>query len=82
MRKYIEKIKNNSDKKKMIRYLKYGTFVLAACAVLRGVMVAAGGSVTVSNSVDGRELPIYCVETSEKKISLSFDAACADGKLR
>ena len=32
-------------------------------------------AVTVSNSVDGRELPIYCVETEEKKVALSFDAA-------
>ena len=28
-----------------------------------------------SNTVDGRELPIYCVETPEKKVALSFDAA-------
>lgn len=31
--------------------------------------------ITVSNSVGGRELPIYCVETQEPKIALSFDAA-------
>ena len=30
---------------------------------------------TMNNSVDGRELPIYCVDTEEKKIALSFDAA-------
>ncbi len=32
-------------------------------------------SVTVSNSVDGRELPIYCVQTDQKVVGLSFDAA-------
>lgn len=32
-------------------------------------------AITVSNSVNGRELPIYCVETPEKKVALSFDAA-------
>ena len=31
--------------------------------------------ITVSNTVNGRELPIYCVETDEKKIALTFDAA-------
>jgi polysaccharide deacetylase family sporulation protein PdaB len=30
---------------------------------------------SVSSSVGGRELPIYCVQTNEKKIALSFDAA-------
>ena len=32
-------------------------------------------TVTVSNSVNGKELPIYCVETKEPKIALTFDAA-------
>ena len=31
--------------------------------------------ISVSNSVDGRELPIYCVDTNENKVALSFDAA-------
>jgi len=55
--------------------LKYGTFVLVAFAMLRGALVTAGASISVSNSVGGRELPIYCVDTPEKKIALSFDAA-------
>ena len=33
------------------------------------------GVVSVSNTVNGKELPIYCVETEEKKVALSFDAA-------
>ena len=32
-------------------------------------------TVTTSSNVSGRNLPIYCVETSEPKIALSFDAA-------
>jgi len=31
--------------------------------------------VTVSSNVNGRELPIYSVETTEKKVAISFDAA-------
>ncbi|MDE7341546.1 MAG: polysaccharide deacetylase family protein [Lachnospiraceae bacterium] len=34
-----------------------------------------GDSVTMDYNVNGRELPIYCVDTEEKKIALSFDAA-------
>ncbi|MBQ9927899.1 MAG: polysaccharide deacetylase family protein [Lachnospiraceae bacterium] len=55
--------------------LKYGVFVLAAFAVFRGVLVTVSSSVTVSNSVNGKELPIYCVECEEPKIALTFDAA-------
>lgn len=31
--------------------------------------------ISVSNNVNGRELPIYCVETDEPKVAISFDAA-------
>lgn len=90
MKKYIEKAKQlirifpprqegqsgeEYAKQRVILGIKYGVFALTAFAVLRGVLVVAGQSITVSNSVDGRELPIYCVETQEKKIALSFDAA-------
>ena len=62
-------------KQRMMAGLKYGIYVLAAFAVLRGIIVTAGSSISVSNSVNGRELPIYCVETKEPKIALTFDAA-------
>lgn len=90
MKKYIEKVKEmirifppreegqsgeEYAKQRVVLGIKYGIFALAAFALLRGVLVTAAGSITVSNSVDGRELPIYCVETPEKKIALSFDAA-------
>lgn len=55
--------------------VKYGALVLAALAVVRGGYTVISENVTVSSSVNGRELPIYCVETDEKKIALSFDAA-------
>lgn len=40
-----------------------------------GMVRVLGGAATVSNSVGGRELPIYCVETDKPQISLTFDAA-------
>ena len=62
-------------KQRMILGLKYGIFALAAFAVRRGLILTAGSSIRGSNSVNGRELPIYCVETKEPKIALTFDAA-------
>lgn len=62
-------------KKRLFAGLKYAALALAAVALLRGVLVSEGGSITVSNSVGGRELPIYCVECKEPKIALTFDAA-------
>lgn len=55
--------------------VKYGALVIAALAVVRGGYTVISENVTASSSVNGRELPIYCVETDEKKIALSFDAA-------
>ena len=40
-----------------------------------------GDITTMDNNVGGRELPIYCVDTEEKKVALSFDAAWGNGKL-
>lgn len=34
-----------------------------------------GDKATMNHNVNGRELPIYCVDTKEKKVALSFDAA-------
>lgn len=42
---------------------------------LAGSYKYVSGYVTVSSNVNGRELPIYCVDTKEKKVALSFDAA-------
>ncbi len=66
-------------KQRMLLGLKYGVYLLAAFAVLRGVLVTVSTTVTVSNSVNGKELPIYCVETNEPKIALTFDAAWGNG---
>ena len=62
-------------KKKLKLWAIAGVFLLVACTGVSKV-------VTVSNTVNGKELPIYSVETEEKKVALSFDAAWGDGKLR
>ncbi len=40
-----------------------------------GLKFGISRTVTVSNTVNGKELPIYSVETDDKKVALSFDAA-------
>lgn len=45
-----------------------GIFIVALC-------FGASKVVSVTNTVNGKELPIYSVETDKKQIALSFDAA-------
>ena len=52
---------------------KRQSFVKSVC--IQGVSRHLPDSITVSSSVGGRELPIYCVETDKKQVALSFDAA-------
>ena len=54
---------------------KYGVIVLALMMALTGSYHYLTDLISVSSNVNGRELPIYSVETDEKKIALSFDAA-------
>ena len=90
MKEYIEKIRQKIRifppkqegqsgeeyaKQRLLLGLKYGVYALAAFALLRGVMITVKANVSVSNSVNGKELPIYCVETNEPKVALTFDAA-------
>lgn len=50
-------------------------FILATIALIQGIAKVLPDSITVSNTVNGRELPIYCVQTEKPQIALSFDAA-------
>ena len=59
-------------KQKLKMWAVCGVLILAAC-------VGVSKVVTVTNTVNGKELPIYSVETEEKKVALSFDAAWGDG---
>lgn len=57
---------------------KIGKVLLSAgvLAVIAMGIILLPGIVTISSSaVDGRELPIYCVEVKEPEIALTFDAA-------
>lgn len=68
------------DRKK--RWTKYVVVTLMFAIALAGSFKYVSGYATVSSNVNGRELPIYCVETDEKKVALSFDAAWAAYEVR
>lgn len=59
----------------VVQTAKSAAFLLAAVALVQGIARFLPDSITVSSSVGGRELPIYCVETDKKQVALSFDAA-------
>lgn len=61
----------------LIKGVEAAVFLFAAMAIVKGSLAVLPDSITVSSSVNGRELPIYCVETDKKQIALTFDAACA-----
>ena len=48
---------------------------MAAALLVLGGTIGVKQVVPTSSTVGNRELPIYCVETDEKKIALTFDAA-------
>ena len=50
-------------------------FAAAALAVVLCVLLASTGAYAVFTGGTVRKLPIYSVETEEKKISISFDCA-------
>lgn len=49
--------------------------LVCVCVLLAGAFFYLPGVVSVSSSVNGRDLPIYCVQTDKPQIALTFDAA-------
>ena len=70
-----EQRRKNFARDILMQVAKSAAFALATVALIQGVVKVLPDSVTVSSSVGGRELPIYCVETDKKQVALSFDAA-------
>ena len=56
--------------------LRRRTLAVLACALAATAMFAAEASAS------SRQLPIYCVQRDQKMLSISFDAAWGDVKLR
>lgn len=68
----------------MSRYLSFRVFILAVCLIagLGYVYQSRKNTVQTGYEVGDRKLPIYCVDTTEKNIALSFDAAWGNDDTR
>lgn len=55
--------------------MKKSCLLIAFLTCLLAIGTKLTDEITVSNTVNGRELPIYCVDTDKKEIALTFDAA-------
>lgn len=61
---------------------KYLSVCIFLIILISGFIILQNTSViSVFNSISKRKLPIYCVETDKKQLSISFDAAWAEGCL-
>lgn len=63
------------EKDRIRKWRNYSISVMTLVIALAGSFKYISGYASVSNNVNGRELPIYSVETDEKKVALTFDAA-------
>lgn len=57
------------------KFIKTGIMVLSTFLLLAICTYLIPTEITVSNSSSGKELPIYCVDRTDKKVALTFDAA-------
>lgn len=73
----IKRLREAEDFKTNLRnqVIKSALFLLGVVAFVKCVTTFVSQAVSVSSTINGKELPIYCVETDEKKVALSFDAA-------
>ena len=71
MRKFHMKQKYKGPQKK----LENGILLVALFACLVFLSYETTNAVVTNARVGDRDLPIYCVDTTEKKVALSFDAA-------
>ena len=65
----------DEEREKIGKFIKSGLVVMSIVLLLGIIGGTVKKAVTVSMIQDERKLPIYCVDSSEKKVALSFDAA-------
>lgn len=56
-------------------FMKVGIIVLSIITIIGFGIKVLPNAITVSSTSSKRDLPIYCVDTDENKVALSFDAA-------
>ncbi|WP_313128467.1 polysaccharide deacetylase family protein [Anaerocolumna sp.] len=66
---------DNEDKEKLRFFIKTGIVVLSFLVICAFGIKYIPKAISVTSVANARELPIYCVDSPEKKVALSFDAA-------
>ncbi len=69
---------SEQDPTKIYRAVKYSLFLFSLA-----FFIFAGSKIlndTIPTAGKAKKLPIYCVDTEEKKVALSFDAAWGNGR--
>ncbi len=78
------------DAPRMTPFIQSGLFVLSLlfiAGIAFSAMQPARQRESIETAVSGtqliknKKLPIYCVDTPQKRVALSFDAAWGDGRL-
>ena len=65
----------DEERAKIGMFIKTGLVVLSIIILLGIIGGGVKKAITVSKVAEERKLPIYCVDCSEKRVALSFDAA-------
>lgn len=63
------------ERTKISSFLKVGIVVLTGMLIIAAVINFFPDAISVSSLKAKKQLPIYCVDSKEKKVALSFDAA-------
>ena len=73
IKQFTGKIRKTIKESRIESEVLFWAVALFACLIM--VITLGKEAVAVSSTYGNRELPIYCVDTDEKRISISFDAA-------
>lgn len=71
----------NTERSGIKDFIRTGLFSLSFVLLMAGAIYVLQDNVTLTSSPNGKELPIYCVDRSDNKVGLSFDAAWAESCL-
>ena len=58
------------------------TICMCLLLILAGGIIFQGKSLPSSAKIENKKLPVYCVKCETPKVSISFDAAWGNGRLR
>jgi hypothetical protein len=72
---------NESKQYNINLFIKIGIVILSIIIIVQFGIHILPGAITVTNTGSKKDLPIFCVNTKEKKVALSFDAAWGNDKV-